>query len=758
MIQLLINEACNNHCKFCAVAANRLKFVKRSLVVGFINKAFTYPDTEYDRRVVFAGGEPSINPDLPYYIEYIKSRYDPVEIGIITNARAFHSERLAGEIASAGAEWALCSLYGSCSETCDQITRRDGSFCQTVLGIKNLHAAGLHVEVRTLLHRQMILELDRFVDLAVREFPFCWQLSAVTLDYVGNAPEFVAEIGVSIEEVATSFKSAAYHAKSLGWGLRLVCFPLCYLPQDLWSLVIPAEAVPRHFLSWERITHDYTKKYFVQRQGCEKCLMQGLCPGVASSYIDFHPDMAVYPITQLNLELDKDGCINSHNGEAVLSSKKSGNWMFFKEPEISIAITELRFADAPVRIQKEFLRQELVRVASTSEVKALCEKREEIRDRPKKLFDWNFFIYNVTNRCNLRCKYCYTEKSSVAEAPILDVLQRIGQWSDGDFCIEVHGNGEPLVRFKELKMAIPVFLASISNKKKLVLLLVTNGTLINGEVARFLKEQEFAVIVSLDGPEKIHNLNRLNRRGQGTYAEVMKGIRILQDHDVPMSINSVVCMADQETVLSVFEHHVANGFYRMKFIPVVPTNTFRDELNVGIFNDAMKEIAVRVIEWNSNKTRPRIEVLNLSYAVLSILGIPNRYMCMEVPCGAGTKSITINPNGDIFPCHKVASLPEWKVGNIIQASRRELIEQHQAMTDFCLARNKFTGDCGACAFSGFCGGICFADYYLNKISGRVIPRNFDCLREVIWDLIGMSEDNPQALQPLMLVPRLGDLV
>jgi uncharacterized protein len=754
MIQLLINEACNNSCLFCAAACSASQYVPKDTIIDFIDDCFTFPDALYDRRVVFTGGEPGLHPDLVPLVDYTKSKYAPVEIGLITNGRPFSHKQLAQEVHTAGVEWALVSMYGASPAKHDYITQRPGGFDQTLRGIENLLNAGVHVEVRTILHRDMLSQLKKFADIVMSRFPECWRMSAVTMDYVGTAPQHIGELSVCLQDVGVAFRDAADYCASKGWPLRLVCFPLCLLPAAYWELVIPAEAIPQHFLSWEKATHNNSKENFAHPKGCEKCLIQGICPGIASSYLQYFPSSVVAPVTDIGLELDRNSIMEIRGEHALIGNRRTGNWMFIPSEQEGNKVNN-NGQGVSFRHKRELLRQELAQVKEAGTFQPLFLTHEQKRDKQKSIFDWNFFVYNVTNHCNFSCAYCYTDKNKNHEAPIDAILTRIASVASQDFCIEIHGNGEPLVRFKELRDALPNFRRLLENSRSnCQMLLVTNGSLISDEVANFLAGERFAVIVSLDGPEEIHDRVRKTPRGSGTYKMVMAGIERLMKAGVPISINSVVSCQDADSIIKTFEHHLSHGLYRMKFIPVVPTDSYIETLPISSYAEAMREIYHRVNAWNCNRSNPRLEILNLSYAVLALLGIPNRYQCMDLPCAAGTKSLTINANGDIYPCHKLASLPEWCCGNILDLRERSVLEEHPIIQRTIACRNEFSGDCKQCPCSGFCGGLCLAD----KVLCSNLSKNFDCMRDVFWDLIKKTDDDIASLEPLMLEPRLGDLI
>ena len=53
----------------------------------------------------------------------------------------------------------------------------------------------------------------------------------------------------------------------------------------------------------------------------------------------------------------------------------------------------------------------------------------------------------------------------------------------------------------------------------------TNGTLIDDEWCAFFKTHNVNLGVSVDGPEHVHNANRVTRSGKDTFAQTIGGIR-----------------------------------------------------------------------------------------------------------------------------------------------------------------------------------------------------------------------------------------
>lgn len=64
--------------------------------------------------------------------------------------------------------------------------------------------------------------------------------------------------------------------------------------------------------------------------------------------------------------------------------------------------------------------------------------------------------------------------------------------------------------------------------KELSFSITSNATLITAEIIEFFSEHNISLMISLDGPEEINNSNRIYANGKGTYADVMKKVKLIQ--------------------------------------------------------------------------------------------------------------------------------------------------------------------------------------------------------------------------------------
>ena len=98
----------------------------------------------------------------------------------------------------------------------------------------------------------------------------------------------------------------------------------------------------------------------------------------------------------------------------------------------------------------------------------------------------------------------------------------------------------------------------------------TNGTLLDDEWCQFFKEHNFLIGISIDGPRELHDVYRVDKGGAPTFDNVMRGIRLLQKHEVAFNILTTVNSVNGDHPLAVYRFiRDEIGADWMQFIPVV---------------------------------------------------------------------------------------------------------------------------------------------------------------------------------------------
>ncbi len=97
----------------------------------------------------------------------------------------------------------------------------------------------------------------------------------------------------------------------------------------------------------------------------------------------------------------------------------------------------------------------------------------------------------------------------------------------------------------------------------------TNGTLLDDHWCQFLRENDFLIGLSIDGPADLHDAYRVDKNGRASFEAVMRGLRFIQKHGVQFNTLTVVHRLNAKEPLKVYEFLKSIGSSFMQFIPVV---------------------------------------------------------------------------------------------------------------------------------------------------------------------------------------------
>lgn len=148
---------------------------------------------------------------------------------------------------------------------------------------------------------------------------------------------------------------------------------------------------------------------------------------------------------------------------------------------------------------------------------------------------------NVTEQCNLRCRYCVFSgnykferthsdarmSQTVAERGVDLYMQRAPNQTSP--YIGFYG-GEPLVAF-DLIQHVVAHARSKYPDRQFRFGLTTNATLMKPAIAEFFAREKFNLAVSLDGPQAVHDAQRVFLAQAGTWQVVMEHLQYLHDYD-----------------------------------------------------------------------------------------------------------------------------------------------------------------------------------------------------------------------------------
>jgi len=186
--------------------------------------------------------------------------------------------------------------------------------------------------------------------------------------------------------------------------------------------------------------------------------------------------------------------------------------------------------------------------------------------------------------CNLDCKYCFFLSKEMlypgSRFRMADELLEtyIRQLLESHQVPEVNiawQGGEPTL------MGLDFFKRSVEYTEKyrkpdqqILYTIQTNGTRLDDEWGAFFKEHNFLVGISIDGPRELHNAYRVDKGGQGSFDQVMRGLEHLKKHGVDFNILCTIHAANQDHPLDVYHFFRDElGAQYIQFIPIVERAT-----------------------------------------------------------------------------------------------------------------------------------------------------------------------------------------
>lgn len=292
---------------------------------------------------------------------------------------------------------------------------------------------------------------------------------------------------------------------------------------------------------------------------------------------------------------------------------------------------------------------------------------------------------SLSSACNLRCKYCYAAERVESPWPqlTLDEYKRVID----DLCdlsqrptITITG-GEPLLN----PLWQPV--SAYCKAKGCEMLLLTNGTLLTEENARFLKETFDLVTLSIDGPTR--ETHRLTRGDN--YALVMQAINTLERHQIDYTLSMTVTRLNIDQV-----EPMARRFgSRLNFAPLFPVSALaEDELSITgqQYYDALAGA---------------FGVNPLSYCERSL----DLSKCIQThKCAIGDNEISISPTGDVYPC-QLLHLDQFLAGNVHERGIKDIYLNSPTLQRCASLDVDTMNKCKDCAIRYICGGACRARGY-----------------------------------------------
>lgn len=278
---------------------------------------------------------------------------------------------------------------------------------------------------------------------------------------------------------------------------------------------------------------------------------------------------------------------------------------------------------------------------------------------------------NVSNTCNMACKYCYANAGNYYTCGILmdkDTALNAVNFLSKRFSVIEHINffgGEPTLNQPIIELVCEYFIY-LHDRGVLPYLprfgLTTNGYAIDSSVFRMLRTYDFSVTVSLDGPKEIHDRLRTDREGSGTYDAILENTKIIIDMGIVPEFEST--FTDEHHRMGIEPVSLMDFFYdnfkcHTLHCPIV---TAKPGSRWFVSLEIASELYADAIRYSVNNLANEIpKSISVASRLLSSLATKTP-ICHY--CPAGQSSLTVNADGNIYACFMLVLGEGSCLGNV----------------------------------------------------------------------------------------------
>ncbi|NPV50597.1 MAG: radical SAM protein [Candidatus Methanofastidiosum sp.] len=335
-------------------------------------------------------------------------------------------------------------------------------------------------------------------------------------------------------------------------------------------------------------------------------------------------------------------------------------------------------------------------------------------------------VLELTRLCNLNCNYCYVntfnsdlnkqkynlDLSTEEWFKAIDILKETGVAS------LVFSGGEPLIRDDFFTIA------SYSNKLGFATSLATNGTLLDEDMAKNIKESgisyvEISIFSSIEETNDAHRKN-------DSFMKSINAIKFCKEQGITVGLSLTLTSLVKDEVSSFLELAKNTGTDVCIFLNYVPHGNGNDPLALN--NGDKEKVLIEILNKRNEYDQYFRKIVVLQAPEISQLHFEkqNNKELMQIGftkfdkpgwgrfieyvggCSAGRFLLAVSNEGAIMPCPFL----RMDLGNVLEVDLDSIWRDNIALTQM-RDRKRWEGKCGTCKYKIVCGG-CRARAYINS--------------------------------------------
>lgn len=332
--------------------------------------------------------------------------------------------------------------------------------------------------------------------------------------------------------------------------------------------------------------------------------------------------------------------------------------------------------------------------------------KETLKGKESRRSGGTVLIWNLTNRCNLRCQHCYASADNLREGELElnDFRRLIPQLKEEGVRFAILSGGEPLLKEELFDIARQLRRNGIGTY------LSSNGTMINRENIGKIKENFNYVGISIDGEPEIHDLFRGRKN---VFSESLQAIRLCLEEGLKTGIRFTITPSTYRSLPFIFELSEKEQIPKIYLSHLVYSGRGGGltDLKKDDYREVVRLIMEKAFEYVEKGTP--IDVVtgnNDADAVFLFSEFKRRYPHLADSLyeklrlwggnQAGVRLINITYRGDVKPDPFFSLI----LGNVKDKDFKDIWNSNGILTDLRRRPRRLKGRCGACRFIEICNG------------------------------------------------------
>ena len=326
----------------------------------------------------------------------------------------------------------------------------------------------------------------------------------------------------------------------------------------------------------------------------------------------------------------------------------------------------------------------------------------------------------LTNRCQLRCTYCYAAAGELAPASlsvqsgkaVIDYAARQADENHLDaYRVDFHGGGEPTLEWAKLQ-ELTAYARSRPVEAKVS---VTSNAVWSESQSQWLAENIDQISVSMDGSPRTQDRNRPLASGQPSSPVVLRSLQYLDDHKANYGVRMTV-QHPWDTFPGDIQYILENTGCRS--IQVEPAfNNARGEhcppggdqyqAFVDVFIDAYSLAKDHQARITFSGARPEL--------------------ITDVFCSSPYEALVVNPENQIVACYEInhGGHPFAPIAVFGRVDHGQVMVDWQAREKFTRLAQERLDTCQDCFCRWHCAGDCFTRAFSTGENGH-LAKNQRC--------------------------------